>query len=321
VVTVDDEGNTFYSTDGGVNWNVGQTLSFDTGGYAPDIVYGEGKFVSTANDGSDLYFAYSSDGNTWTETKITKSYYNYNSLAYGNGMFVSAGVGSGGWVMYKSSDGISWTNTKDDVSSNSGSAWLSCSMYGEGTFVTIASSGAVYSTDGTNWNTANNTPSGYTVHPDSCAYVDGKFWAVKKSSGGSGPWIVAQSDDGSEWSSESYEKIPCSHSGCGVMNRLIHDGTQFVAMDGGGGGANTSRGAYSADGESWSAFYNPMYTGATITYTGGTYVLAGMIDDTVAGSQEHYHAIYTSTDLTTWTERYRSPDAGCCGSKAIATSG
>jgi hypothetical protein len=220
--------------------------------------------------------------------------------------------------MYKSTDGMTWTNTQDDVSSNSGTAWLSCTMYGEGTFVSIASSGAVYSTDGVNWNTASNSPSGYTVHPDSCAYANGKFWAVKKNSGST--WIVAQSDDGTEWTSESYDKIPCSHGGCGVMKRLIHNGAQFVAMDGGGNGANSSRGAYSADGDSWTAFYNPMYTGATMVFVDGTYVLAGMIDGTVDGSQEHYHAVYTSTDLSTWTLQFQSDDAGCCGDKAIATS-
>jgi hypothetical protein len=319
IVTIDDEGNTFYSTDT-QNWALGEVLPFDSGGYAPDVEYGAGLFVTTSNDGYDMYFAYSADGNDWTEEKITKSYYNYNSLAYGNGMFVSVGKGSGGWVMYKSTDGMSWTNTQDDVSSNSGTAWLSCTMYGEGTFVSIASSGAVYSTDGVNWNTASNSPSGYTVHPDSCAYANGKFWAVKKTSGGSGPWIVAQSDDGTEWSSESYDKISCSHSGCGLMKRLIHDGSQFVAMDGGGGGANSSRGAYSTDGDTWSTFYNPMYTGGTMAYVDGTYVLAGMIDGTVDGSQEHYHAVYTSTDLSTWTLQFQSDDAGCCGDKAIATS-
>jgi len=319
IVTIDDEGNTFYSTDA-QNWALGEVLPFDSGGYAPDVEYGAGMFVTTSNDGNDMYFAYSTDGNDWTEEKITKSYYNYNSLAYGDGMFVSVGKGSGGWVMYKSTDGMSWTNTQDDVSSNSGTAWLSCTMYGEGTFVSIASSGAVYSTDGVNWNTASNSPSGYTVHPDSCAYANGKFWAVKKTSGGSGPWIVAQSDDGTDWTSESYDKISCSHSGCGLMKRLIHDGTQFVAMDGGGGGANSSRGAYSADGDTWSTFYNPMYTGGTMAYVDGTYVLAGMIDGTVDGSQEHYHAVYTSTDLSTWTLQFQSDDAGCCGDKAIATS-
>ena len=320
IVTIDDEGNTLYSS-GAQSWASGDVLPFDSGGYAPDLEYGERKFVTTSNDGNDMYFAYSSDGDTWTEEKITKSYYNYNSLAYGNGMFVSAGQGSGGWVMYKSTDGMSWTNTQDDVSSNSGTAWLSCTMYGEGTFVSIASSGAVYSTDGENWDTATNSPSGYIVHPDSCAYADGKFWAVKKSAGGSGPWIVAQSDDGTDWSSESFDKISCSYSGCGVMKRLIHDGNQFIATDGGSGGSETdSRGAYSSDGETWTTFYNPMYTGATMTYVDGTYIFAGMIDGTVGGSQEHYNAIYTSTDLSTWTLQYQSGDVGCCGDKSIATS-
>ncbi len=320
IVTIDDEGNTLYSSDA-QTWASGDVLPFDSGGYAPDLEYGAGKFVTTSNDGYDMYFAYSSNGDTWTEEKITKSYYNYNSLAYGDGMFVSVGKGSGGWVMYKSTDGMSWTNTQDEVSSNSGTAWLSCTMYGEGTFVSIASSGAVYSTDGENWDTASNSPSGYIVHPDSCVYADGKFWAVKKSAGGSGPWIVAQSDDGTDWSSESFDKISCSYSGCGVMKRLIHNGNQFIATDGGSGGGETdSRGVYSSDGETWTTFYNPMYTGSTMTFVDGTYVLAGMIDGTVDGSQEHYHAVYTSSDLSTWDLRYLSEDAGCCGSKSIAVS-
>jgi flagellin-like protein len=315
IVSVDDEGNTFYSTDA-QNWALGDVLSF----YPKDIVYGEGKFVATGKDGNDQYFAYSTNGQTWTESYISNDHSNYNSITYGNGMFISVGRGSGGWVMYQSDDGESWTKIQDTISSNSGTGWMSCTMYGEGTFVTIASTGVMYSTDGANWDTASNSPSGYTVQSDSCAYVNGKFWAVKKTSGGGGPWVVAQSDDGTDWSSESYDKIPCSHSGCGVMKRLIHDGNKFIAMDGGGGGANTSRGAYSTDGETWSAFYNPMYTGGTIAYVDGTYVLAGMIDGTVDGSQEHYDAIYTSTDLSTWTLQYQSDDVGCCSDKVIATS-
>ena len=105
------------------------------------------------------------------------------------------------------------------------------------------------------------------------------------------------------------------------MKRLIHDGNQFIATDGGSGGSETdSRGAYSSDGETWTTFYNPMYTGSTMTFVDGTYVLAGMIDGTVDGSQEHYHAVYTSSDLSTWDLRYLSEDAGCCGSKSIASS-
>ena len=82
IVTIDDEGNTLYSS-GAQSWASGDVLPFDSGGYAPDLEYGERKFVTTSNDGNDMYFAYSSDGDTWTEEKITKSYYNYNSLAYG----------------------------------------------------------------------------------------------------------------------------------------------------------------------------------------------------------------------------------------------
>ena len=105
------------------------------------------------------------------------------------------------------------------------------------------------------------------------------------------------------------------------MKRLIHDGNQFIATDGGSGGSETdSRGAYSSDGETWTTFYIPMYTGATMTYVDGTYIFAGMIDGTVGGSQEHYNAIYTSTDLSTWTLQYQSGDVGCCGDKSIATS-
>ena len=328
IVTIDDEGNVLYSSDS-ENWEEGSTLSFSV----KDLVYGEGKFVATGKDGNDQYFAYSSDGESWTESYISNDHSNYNSLAYGDGDFVSVGRGSGGWVMYKSADGQSWTEVEDTISSNSGTGWMSCTMYGEGKFVTVSHGypndevfRAIYSSDGGDtWDDATHEGTlpdwSTTTHANTCTYAGGKFWSVAANYQNSQSWIISQSDDGIEWTSESHSKISCSYSGCGVMERLFHDGTNFIASDAGSGGSETeSRGAYSADGETWTTYYNPMYTGATMTYVDGTYVFAGIIDDTVDGSQEHYNAVYTSTDLTNWNLQYKSQDQGCCSDKVIATS-
>ena len=328
IVTIDDEGNVLHSSDS-ETWEEGSSLSFTV----KDLVYGEGKFVATGKDGNNQYFAYSSDGESWTESYISNDHSNYNSIAYGDGDFVSVGRGQGGWVMYNSADGETWTEVEDTISSNSGTGWMSCTMYGEGKFVTVSHGypndevfRAIYSSDGgATWDDATHDGTlpdwSTTTHANTCAYADGKFWSVAANYQNSQSWIISQSDDGIEWTSESYSKISCNYSGCGVMERLYHDGTNFIASDAGSGGSETdSRGAYSADGETWTTYYNPMYTGATMTYVDGTYVFAGIIDDTVDGSQEHYSAVYTSTDLTNWNLQYKSQDEGCCSDKVIATS-
>ncbi|MCS5526580.1 MAG: type IV pilin [Candidatus Poseidoniales archaeon] len=328
IVTIDDEGNVLHSSDS-ETWEEGGSLSFTV----KDLVYGEGKFVATGKDGNDQYFAYSSDGGSWTESYISNDHSNYNSIAYGGDVFVSVGRGQGGWVMYNSGDGETWNEVDDTISSSSGTGWMSCTMYGEGKFVTVSHGypndevfRAIYSSDGgQTWDDATHEGTlpdwSTTTHANTCVYADGKFWSVAANNQNSQSWIISQSDDGVEWTSESYSKISCNYSGCGVMERLFHDGTNFVASDAGSGGSETdSRGAYSADGDTWTTYYNPMYTGATMTYVDGTYVFAGMVDDTVDGSQEHYNAVYTSTDLTNWDLQYKSDDVGCCGDKVIATS-
>ena len=52
------------------------------------------------------YFAYSTDGITWTEGTISDTSRNWNSVCYGNGKFIAIASST---VFAYSTDGINWT--------------------------------------------------------------------------------------------------------------------------------------------------------------------------------------------------------------------
>ena len=110
------------------------------------ICYGNEKFIAVAsgNYGENVYFAYSTDGITWTEgvmlSNSSASIINYRySICYGGGMFVAVGYtedDSSGTVvtdnnMSYSFDGINWISK----SIGSGSIMWYSVCYGDNAFV------------------------------------------------------------------------------------------------------------------------------------------------------------------------------------------
>ena len=68
----------------------------DTSRLWNSVCYGNDKFVAVATGTN--YFAYSTDGITWTEAKISNTIRNWNSICYGNDKFVA--VADSGYFAY-----------------------------------------------------------------------------------------------------------------------------------------------------------------------------------------------------------------------------
>jgi hypothetical protein len=127
--------STAYSTNGGVTWVAGGTLSIPS---ANRITYGNGTFVAVGSNGS---CSYSNNGGLNWFSGTMPSNLNWNSVCYGNGIFVAIASGSN-ISAYSINGGVTWTAINLPSSNN----WQSI-VYGEGRFVAITynSDGASYS--------------------------------------------------------------------------------------------------------------------------------------------------------------------------------
>ena len=134
----------FISSDKGLTWSPGGTITPNGGGVNAGIAYGNGKFV-IVTDYADIY--YSTDAITWT-TLTTPLIYSAVGLVFGNGLFVA--------VKYQqeyvlvSSDGIHWQPSQTGIMQNT---W-STIVYGNGVFTILSyysSPVLLISQDALNW--------------------------------------------------------------------------------------------------------------------------------------------------------------------------
>ena len=196
--------------------------------YWSSVVYGDGKYVATAN-GSDKG-AYSADGITWTEMSMPASRKWY-SVTYGDGKFVA--IASETDKGAYSTDGITWTEFTLPATRN----WVSVT-YGNGKFVAMAyNQYGAYSTDGINWVEMTLPTSTYWY---GVTYGDGKFVAVASNSSS-----AAYSIDGITWTETT---LPASVTWYGVA----YGSGKFVTI-----AFNSDKGAYSTDGITWTEMSMP----------------------------------------------------------------
>ena len=206
--------------------------SLTLSGYWSDICYGNGKYVTISDrSDSDSYFAYSTDGITWTAGTMPSAASGYwYSVCYGNGKFVAV-VDNGNLVSY-STDSINWTTSRLP----SANYWYSV-CYGNGKFVAVGyGKAAAYSTDGINW-TASTMPSSAEWY--SVCYGNGKFVAVAGRT-----TAAAYSADGIVWTASTMPSSAEWYSVC-------YGNGKFVAV------AHGTTAAYSTDGINWTASTMP----------------------------------------------------------------
>lgn len=119
------------------------------------VVYGAGKFVAVAEDGTNRVM-YSANGINWTSANVVEAN-SWQSITYGLGddgvnRFVAVALNGTNRAMY-STDGISWTAVTTPQSNN----WYAVT-YGGGKFVALSQSGTnrvMYSTNGITWTLSN----------------------------------------------------------------------------------------------------------------------------------------------------------------------
>ena len=133
-----------YSTDG-VTWV--KTTFPDVSKYRLNLIFADGKFVVVT--GSTTYF--STDGITWTASANSGAA-STRMLAYGKGLYVQimrkSQYGTGSVVLY-STDAITWERGQELTGTFNSDADLA---YGGDTFVAMSPSGQVaYSQDGVTW--------------------------------------------------------------------------------------------------------------------------------------------------------------------------
>lgn len=252
------------------------------------VTYGNGRFVAVSDTDGDNIWAYSNDGNTWTNTGIIPisinpvdfNRFGTTSIAYGSDKFIAVGrayVSSKDafeLIALYSSDGISWFTLQHDIPYSAGSAggtWepLPVIIYGNGYFLIFFpnKNEAYYSSDGNTWYRS-ILNSRYTR--SICAVGDNRFVAPGGIVGGSlftptieyldipapSKWVSGNMPAGN-WRSVTY----------GVINGR----GMFVAIPWGEPGV-TARSAYSYDGITWSTSLLPVGTGgATLLWRDITY--------------------------------------------------
>lgn len=225
-----------------------------------EVCYGNGKWVAVGNNG---YMCVSNDGATWG-TPFTVGTRKWRGIIYANNKFIACGeYGSVG----VSSDGTTWTtqtvgnstasyNWYDIIFANNSYMMVSddggyiatttdldtwsvvskgatskrCIAYGNGLYVCVGQDSQVsYSSDGTNWASADINFSG-----DGLIYAFNKFIAVG-SSGGNGR--IATSSDGTNWNIQTVGSTAWQE---------IRYANNVLVISGSGGYTSTS-----TDGETW----------------------------------------------------------------------
>ena len=236
-----DNPGTIISSEDGINWTerphaITQNLRW------VDVVYGGGQFVAVAEEG--VRIGTSPDGINWTEQTPAVGAQLSTAITYGNGVYVI--VETVNQYVQWSHDAINWTrvavvggglNVKRTIgfgdgkfvipagsetfTSTDGSTWSTSSSslfaqwgitYGNGTFVTVSTSGETYnSTNGITWypGTAASGDDYYEV-----IYGNGTFVAT----GGN---AIMASNDGSTWQAVSAPAASTWYSLAFGSNRFI----------------------------------------------------------------------------------------------------
>ena len=230
-----------------------------------DIAYGNGKYVLALYN--TKYFAYSTDGNSFSTGIVYSRYGNYYtdtvypvSIIYGNNRFI---MHSGQYV-YHSTDGSKWTS----VSIAGYGAYnyrASFSLYGNGIFVLslVNQPYMYYSTTGTSWTSVSVTAATYTgaaYGAEKFVYITADGTTYYSSNGSS--WSTGSIGNGSNW------------------NTLCYGNDRFVAI------STDGSVAISTDGLSWT-YYSGKLTAKTwisVEYGNGMFVAIANNSNVLAAS-------------------------------------
>ena len=270
------------SKDDVVDWTAGTLTS--TGPWY-GMGFGSGKYVIVGGDGVTSLVSYSTNGTSWTSGTITANGDGPRAVAFGASTWVAPYSGSND--VATSSDGITFTFQSNVLPATRD--WRTIA-FGNGTFVTIDSSGtnsAATSTNGTAWTSRTMSAS---VEWTSVAFgtIGGTnyFVAVSGITGNSNTASYS-TNDGATWTSST---LPSSTR----WSSVAFGNGRFVAVSGNSGTTSTAA-AYSTNGTTWTSATLP---GAAAGWTNVTWNGSVFIATAYNTSRSA-----TSEDGITWTER------------------
>jgi hypothetical protein len=282
------------------------------------IAYGNGRFVTVADNGSERIMS-SPDGVNWTQyADPTSAGSGWRSVTYGNGLFVAV-ANSGTDRVMTSPDGLNWTVHMAAAANN----WTSIT-YGNGLFVAVANDGVsdsvMTSPDGANW-TSQTAESNFWY---SVTYGNGLFVAVAISGDGD---RVMTSPDGINWTSRNSAADHDWRSvtyGNGLFVAVSDNGSSDGVMTSSDGIHWDSR--VEANDTSWLsvAYANGMFVAAGWSASSNAVMTSGQLDLTVASNNNTYQGgvmVYGSSTFRSddnSTSAFQVQDAG--GTAAILLS-
>ncbi|MEA3353938.1 MAG: LamG-like jellyroll fold domain-containing protein, partial [Campylobacterota bacterium] len=234
------------------------------------IVNGNGIFVAFVRNSSSIY--HSTDLVNWNITSVS---FNIKDMKFVNNHFIA--VGASGNVT-TSFDAVSWNEIQ--VASVS-SKELRAVAYGNGLYLAATLSGElISSTDTVTWDLVTTTPANFNNFASGgviMTYGNGKFILSGYQD------YLYYSSDGINWTEVRVENAFWYGNDIKYLNNtfVIASGNKMV---------------YSTDGINWTET-NPGQATYSIEYFDGIW-LAGTANET----------ILTSTDLTTWTEQFTTPN-------------
>ena len=248
------------------------TFSHDT---INSIVWGNDKFVATANGG---IIVYSTDGITWSFALSYAIFLDVGHIAWGNNMFVAAGRDKSGIsVMAYSFDGIIWTLTETNIYSPR-------IVWANDKFVAVGTRGKMaYSTDGITWTAVDdilddilvdyNKYDEWYLNINSIAWGNNKFiMSCRYSSLVDYDYydvdLILYSENGIKWQeiegSNIYDIIPNVSGITWGNDKFVAVGNEYKISE------NEllvfyRKSAYSTDGIKWTAIENTTFVDTQIT--------------------------------------------------------
>ena len=283
---INSGGNLAYSSTDGINWTE-STISSTSRSWS-SVCYGNGQFVAVSSNYSN-YFAYSTDGNSWTEGIISDRN-DYRSVCYGKGLFISVGQVFGKIFCF-STDGINWT--EGTMSGAQSQLWLV--RYCNDRFIAFGRGHSednntyyVYSTDGMNW--MEEIISNTVRRWQSVCYGNGKYVAVSKDG------YFAYSTDGITWTEGTISETNRDwRSVCYGNGKFVVVGCNYIGQS---TTVDSDYFAYSTDGINWTERSDGNTGWEYIYYENDKYIITG-----------YYYFAY-STDGITWIKTIAKKSTG-----------
>jgi len=217
-VAVGDNGNIYYSQDGGGKWTFA-TSSSGISMNLEDVAFGNGLFVAVGNngDGSQVLLT-SSDGDKWNDRTPVDQGRMLTSIDYMNGRFIAGAYDQSGEYVYESADGLSWMAAKSlDTTTATSIVGVD---YCCGFYLALDSAGTIRkSVDGSTWIAVDSIDNTQTY---AGIANDGKRF-VLLTQGGS---VFATSD------AETWSILPSMPTS--TLSSIIYSGLEWAAgFDGG----------------------------------------------------------------------------------------